>query len=104
MDASAKCVDLGKAGVVVAAPDPLVAHGNAVVDQRCFVAAPHFGRRMVLPAVGWIVKRVQNLEAFDALFAKSLVVQNASRFGEAAKRKEGLHDSIIGTWISWPLV
>ena len=80
--------DLGTASVLVATPNPLVAHLNGVVDQRSFVTLPHQHGWMVRPTYPSTLGRltpakqdVQYLETLDTLLTEPTVVETLGRLG-----------------------
>lgn len=74
-----------------APPLPLMNDATVVKPKGVWIFPPHVYRRMVLPAVVRVEYGVENLEVFNALLTKPLVVEDRCRAVVAGQRQESLH-------------
>lgn len=77
---------IGKASAL-----PLIHNATVIKPKGMRIFTPHIDRRVVLPAIGRIEDGVENLEVFNALLTKPLVVEDRCRAVVARQRQESLH-------------
>jgi len=87
----------GYVGDVVAA-GPFVADFESVGREGLVVPAPHEGSGVVAPADGGVGEgvRAEDLQALDALFAETAVIEASGGAGEAGIGEEGLQRGLLG--------
>lgn len=83
--------ELFERGVGKAPALPLM-HDAAVIKPKGMrILTPHIDRWVMLPAIGRIEYGVENLEVFNALLTKPLVVEDRCRAIVAGQGQESLH-------------
>jgi hypothetical protein len=67
-------------------------HDAAVIKPKGMrILTPHIDRRVMLPAISRVEDGAENLEVFNALLTKPLVVEDRCRAVVAGQRQESLN-------------
>lgn len=78
--------ELFECSIGKAPPLPLIDNATMVKPKGMRILTPHIDRRVMLPAIGRIEDGAENLEVFNALLTKPLVIEDICRAVIAGQR------------------